>query len=67
LAGLAEIRPSRIAALSAARSVARIRAKVAADSGAPVAGRWRPIAANIARRSAAVSITSGIVPMRRRR
>jgi hypothetical protein len=64
---LAEISPSRIAAFSAARSVARIRATVAGDSGPPAAGRWRAIAVNITRRSAAVSIASGMLPMHGRR
>jgi hypothetical protein len=64
---LTEISPSRIAAFSAARSVARIRARVAGDSGPPAAGRWRAIAVNITRRSAAVSIASGMLPMRGRR
>ena len=66
LAGLTEISPSRIAAFSAARSVARIRARVAGDSGPPAAGRWRAIAVNVMRRSAAVSIASGM-PMHGRR
>lgn len=36
--GLPEIRPRRIAAFSAARNVARIRVKVAADTGCPAHG-----------------------------
>jgi hypothetical protein len=61
-ARLAVIRPSRIAAFSAARRVQRIRVSVAAGSGLPADVRWRLIAANIARRSAAVSMASGMPP-----
>lgn len=63
LAGLAVIRPSRIAAFSAARIVARIRVSVAADTGVPAAPRWRLIPANMPRRSAVVSMASGTCPI----
>jgi len=47
-AGFSLISPRRIAAFSAARRVARIRVKVAVETGVPMAWWWRMIAVNIA-------------------
>ena len=55
LAGLSAISPARIAAFSAARSVARIRLSVAGDTDDPSAWWWRVIAVSMACRWAAGS------------
>ena len=61
-AGLSVIRPWRMAVLSAARKVARMRASVAGVTGWPVAWCWRMIAVNMAWTWAVVSSPSRIAP-----
>lgn len=61
-AGLAARYPARIAALSAARSVALIRFSVAAVTGLPWAARCRVIAVNMAWTCAALRSASRIWP-----
>ena len=61
-AALAVMSPARIAAFSAARSVARMRARVAAVTGRPSASCWRTIAVNIASTCRALTSASRIRP-----
>ena len=62
LAGLSLMRPRRMAAFSAARSVAWTRFSVAADTGGPSSWWWRMIAVNMACTCAADSSASSTGP-----